>query len=130
MIRQLSGKNSPIKLLETSFYGALAPFANWLTVSALSGISDDFDRYNDYKAAVKFVKDMGIEMFNRETDGEKGYGNAITIDLFAIQKLLTKARETLDNCVDHPPDVPSKLEDFSVWREAVQQLTSSLSHTF
>jgi hypothetical protein len=24
---------------------------------------------------------MGIEMFNREADGDKGYGNAITIDL-------------------------------------------------
>ncbi|MDA3925275.1 MAG: NAD(P)-dependent oxidoreductase [Kiritimatiellae bacterium] len=81
LVRQLSGENSPIKLLETSFYGDLSPFSNWLTVSVLSGIWVDFDRYNDYKAAVNFMKDMGIEMFNREADGDKGYGNAITIDL-------------------------------------------------
>jgi len=81
LIRQLSGESSPIKLLETSFYGTLAPFANWLTVSILSGIWSDFDRYNDYKAAMKFMKEMGIEIFNRETDSDKGYGDAMTLDL-------------------------------------------------
>ncbi|MDR2849001.1 MAG: hypothetical protein LBW77_00400 [Verrucomicrobiota bacterium] len=81
LVRQLSGTQSPIKMLETSFYGDLAPFAKWLTVSILSGIWPDFDRYNDYKAAVKFLKDIGIELVNREADSEKGYGNAITLDI-------------------------------------------------
>jgi D-3-phosphoglycerate dehydrogenase len=81
LIRQISGENSPIKLLETSYYGALSPFANWLTVSVLSGLCVDFDRYNDYKAALNFIKEMGIDMFNREIDDDKGYGNAMTIDL-------------------------------------------------
>jgi len=81
LVRQLSGAETPIKILETSFYGALAPFGKWLTVSVLSGIWHDFDRYNDYKAAAKYVKEMGIELINREVDDEKGYGNAVTIDL-------------------------------------------------
>lgn len=81
LVRQFSGTQNPIKMLETSFYGELAPFGKWLTVSILSGIWHDFDRYNDYKAAVKFLKEMGIELVNREADTEKGYGNAITIDL-------------------------------------------------
>lgn len=81
LIRQISGSENPIKMLETSFYGALAPFGKWLTVSILSGIWQDFDRYNDYKAAVNFLKEMGIELVNREADIEKGYGNAVTIDL-------------------------------------------------
>ena len=59
LVRQLSGTQTPIKILETSFYGALAPFGKWLTVSVLSGIWHDFDRYNDYKAAMKYVKEMG-----------------------------------------------------------------------
>jgi D-3-phosphoglycerate dehydrogenase len=81
LVRQLSGAATPIKILETSFYGALAPFGKWLTVSVLSGIWHDFDRYNDYKAATKYVKEMGIELINREVNDEKGYGNAVTIDL-------------------------------------------------
>ncbi len=81
LVRQFAGAQVPIKMLETSFYGELAPFGKWLTVSVLSGIWHDFDRYNDYKAAVKFLKEMGIELVNREADAEKGYGNAITIDI-------------------------------------------------
>jgi Phosphoglycerate dehydrogenase and related dehydrogenases len=81
LIRQISGVNSPIKSLETSFYGDLAPFSKWLSVAVLSGIWHEFDRYNDYKAATKFLSDMGIDLVNRETDNDKGYGNSITLDL-------------------------------------------------
>jgi len=81
LVRQISGTDNPIKMIETSFYGDLSPFGKWLTVSILSGIWPDFDRYNDHKAAVKFLKDMGIELVDREADSEKGYGNAMTIDL-------------------------------------------------
>ncbi|NLC82313.1 MAG: hypothetical protein GX748_14135, partial [Lentisphaerae bacterium] len=81
LVRQISGTQTPIKMIETSFYGDLAPFGKWLTVSILSGIWSEFDRYNDYKAAVKFLKERGIELVNREADTEKGYGCAITIDL-------------------------------------------------
>ena len=86
LVRQISGTDNPIKMIETSFYGELSPFGKWLTVSILSGIWPDFDRYNDYKAAVKFLKEMGIELVDREADGDKGYGNAITIDLTVERK--------------------------------------------
>ncbi len=81
LIRQISGTAAPIKRISTSFYGNLAEFDKWLTVSALSGIWENFDRYNDYRAALDFVEEMGIELVNRTADGEKGYGDAITIDL-------------------------------------------------
>jgi len=81
LVRQMSGTQAPLKMIETSFYGDLAPYGKWLTVSILSGIWPDFDRYNDYNAASKFLKKMGIELVDRETDSEKGYGNAMTIDL-------------------------------------------------
>jgi D-3-phosphoglycerate dehydrogenase len=84
LVRQLAGTTRPIKLIETSFYGQLAPFGKWLTVSLLSGLWKEFDRYNDYKAAVKFLKEMGIELVNRETI-DKGYGNALTVDISVEQ---------------------------------------------
>jgi len=81
LARQIAGTNNPIQMIKTSFYGDLTPFSKWLTVSILSGIWEAFDRYNDYKAAAAFVKDMGIELVNREPATDKGYGNAMTIDL-------------------------------------------------
>lgn len=81
LARQIAGARVPIKLIETSYYGDLAPYGKWLTVSLLSGIWHEFDRYNDYKAAVKFVREMGIELIHREASEEKGYGSSITIDL-------------------------------------------------
>jgi predicted regulator of amino acid metabolism with ACT domain len=72
---------APIKMVETSFYGQLEPYANWLLVSVLSGLWEGFDRLNDYKAAVQFLQEMGIEHVNRTVDPEKGFPNSITIDL-------------------------------------------------
>jgi predicted regulator of amino acid metabolism with ACT domain len=75
-------------------------------VSILSGIWHDFDRYNDYKAAVKFLKEMGIDLVNREADAEKGYGSAVTIDLtvelpnqslksFSVRGTVTESAQTV-----------------------------------
>ena len=81
LTRALSGLTAPVKMIETSFYGQLEPYANWLLVSILSGIWEGFDRLNDHKAALKFMKEMGIEYINRSVDPEKGFQNSITIDL-------------------------------------------------
>ncbi len=81
LTRALSGVAAPIKMVETSFYGQLEPYANWLLVSVLSGLWEGFDRLNDYKAAVQFLQEMGIEHVNRTVDPEKGFPNSITIDL-------------------------------------------------
>jgi len=112
LIRQISGENSPIKLLETSYYGALSPFANWLTVSVLSGIWVDFDRYNDHKAAVNFMKDMGIEMFNRETDDDKGYGNAMTIDLTVEHPELGLKQYSIRGTLTEGVQTVSRIDEF------------------
>ncbi|MEA2068338.1 MAG: hypothetical protein U9P12_03975, partial [Verrucomicrobiota bacterium] len=34
-----------------------------------------------YDAALEYLKEMGVEYFNRETDTSKGYGNSITVDV-------------------------------------------------
>jgi D-3-phosphoglycerate dehydrogenase len=81
LTRALSGATAPLKMIETSFYGQLEPYGAWLLVSILSGIWEDFDRFNDYQAALKFLKEMGIEYVNRTVDPEKGFANSITIDL-------------------------------------------------
>jgi len=81
LTRALAGVAAPVKMIETSFYGELEPYANWLLISVLSGLWEGFDRLNDYKAAVKFLKEMGIEYVNRPVDPDKGFHNSITLDL-------------------------------------------------
>ena len=81
LTRELAGRNAPLRAIETSFYGQLEPYTKWLLVSILAGVSEDFDRFNDYDAAAKFLVEMGIEYNNRPIDPEKGFPNSITIDL-------------------------------------------------
>jgi D-3-phosphoglycerate dehydrogenase len=47
----------------------------------VAGLSDEFDRAMDSHAAQKFLADKGIEYVNRAPESQKGYGEAITIDL-------------------------------------------------
>lgn len=79
--RLLAGSETPIKEIETSFYGQLEAFSDWLIVPILSGVCEDFDRFNDHKAAVRFLKDAGIGYTNRQVDAEKHFSNSLTVDI-------------------------------------------------
>jgi D-3-phosphoglycerate dehydrogenase len=83
LCRCMVGKSSKPKNIETSFYGQLAGFADWMLVPIVAGFEDDFDRFSDHQAALKFLKEMGINYLNREVDEKKGYGNSITVDMTA-----------------------------------------------
>ncbi len=81
LCRNIVGRQSALKMLETSFYGDLEPYGNWLAVPIVAGIWEDFERGMDYHAAFSFLEEMGIEYVSREVDANKRYGNSITIDL-------------------------------------------------
>jgi D-3-phosphoglycerate dehydrogenase len=81
LCRCLLGKNATPKSIETSFYGSLEPYADWLLVPIVAGIWEDFDRSMDCAAAKRYLGEMGIEHVNRETDPRKRYENSITLDM-------------------------------------------------
>jgi len=81
LCRSIVPKNRPPKLLETSIYGTLEPFAEWLLTPIVAGICDDFDRSMDYRQAQVFLQEMGIEYKNRDVDPQKKFDNSITVDL-------------------------------------------------
>ena len=58
-------------MLETSFYGELANYKDWLLVQVLAALSEEFDRSMGYDAAIDYLKEKGVEYFNRETDPSK-----------------------------------------------------------
>lgn len=81
LCRCLVGRKSPLKLVETSFYGDLQQFADWLMVPITAGLAEDFDLSMDYQSAKDYLEEMGIEYVNRDVDDDKGYGQSITVDL-------------------------------------------------
>ncbi|MEN7972212.1 MAG: NAD(P)-dependent oxidoreductase [Verrucomicrobiota bacterium] len=81
LCRSIAGGNKQMKLIETSFYGDLAAYGDWLLVQIVAALSDDFDRTQGYDAALDYLKEMGVEYFNRDTDTSKGYGNSLTVDV-------------------------------------------------
>jgi D-3-phosphoglycerate dehydrogenase len=83
LCRLMVGKESKLKLIETSFYGSLKTYANWLLVPMVAALSEEFDGTMDYRAALKYLQDMGVDYNDRQTDERKGYENSITIDLTA-----------------------------------------------
>lgn len=81
LCRCLVGRNSALKQIETSFYGSLERYADWLIVPIVAGVWDDFEMSMDFRAARTYLDDMGIEYVNRQIDSKKGYESSITIDM-------------------------------------------------
>ncbi|MDA0576656.1 MAG: NAD(P)-dependent oxidoreductase [Verrucomicrobia bacterium] len=81
MCRSMLGRVMPLKRIETSFYGDLAPYSDYLLVPLVAGIWDEFVPGMDHRAARVFLQDRGIDYDNRGVDHEKGYGSSITVDI-------------------------------------------------
>ncbi len=83
MCLKLSPLQGKPRRIETSFYGQLQPYAKWLMVPVVAALYEDFDRSLSYAEALHYLKEMGIEYVDRETDPAKGYESSITIDLLS-----------------------------------------------
>ncbi|MFH0954296.1 MAG: NAD(P)-dependent oxidoreductase [Verrucomicrobiota bacterium] len=112
LCRQVVGKDLKLKQIETSFYGSLGKFADWLAVPITAALSEDFDRSSDPKAALKYLKDMGVDYNNRETDESKGYGNSITVDLTGTLDAGTLHHASVRGTVAEGVIMISRINDF------------------
>ncbi len=83
LARQVVGRGAQLELVETSFYGSLKPYAEWLLVPIVAALDPSFDRASDHAAARRALREAGIEYTDRETDEHKGFHNSLTIDLVA-----------------------------------------------
>lgn len=81
LARAFLGPDAQLKLIETSFYGTLKPYAKWLLSPIVSALDESFDRSMGADAAAKYLAKMGIDYNDRETDERKGFENSITLDL-------------------------------------------------
>lgn len=112
LCRHVVGYGRKLKLIESSFYGELSPYANWLILPMSSGIIEDFDRSKDYAGALQYFHDMGLEYDNRETDESKGYANSLTIDLTAFVGTNQLRKASVRGTVAEGRVMISRIDDF------------------
>jgi D-3-phosphoglycerate dehydrogenase len=112
LARCLVGRGTTLKQIETSFYGRLEPFADWLMVPVVAGIWEDFDRSMDFRAARKYLTDMGIEYVNRQADKTKGYGESVTVDLISEVDADNLRRLSIRGTVAESTIMVSRINEF------------------
>lgn len=88
--RAYLGEGNPSRI-ETSFYGELARFNQYMLSPIAAGLAEDFAPDQTPNDAERFFQTRGIEVANRVVDNDKLYGEAMTIDLFAGHNPIHKA---------------------------------------
>jgi D-3-phosphoglycerate dehydrogenase len=81
--RAIVGTGATPKVIQTSIYGTLEPYADWLLTPAVAGICPEMDRSSDHGSVCDYLAEMGIEYENRTTDPKKHFASSITVDLEA-----------------------------------------------
>jgi len=112
LCRSMAGTHKKMKLIETSFYGNLKPYSNWLLVQIVAALSDEFDRTQGYDAALAYLKEMGVEYFNRETDLSKGFENSMTVDVTTSVDAANFQRISVRGTVTEGNMMISRINDF------------------
>ncbi len=81
--RACLGKDANPGRIETSYYGSLAQFNQYMLSPIAAALADEFAPDQAPSDAEKLFAERGIEVSNREVDNDKHYGESMTIDLFA-----------------------------------------------
>lgn len=74
--------NSPFEI-QTTFYGKLNKYADWMLAPILNGISSNYDPVSIASNPGEFLNSSGIRIKHREPEEDKKYGDSMTIDLLA-----------------------------------------------
>jgi len=90
LARHYLGESRPPHKVETSFYGNLKQYSEWMLAPITAGISNEFDPYLDAQDAHSFLESRGIDFKDRDADDSKNYGESMTIDLFEGSDSITQ----------------------------------------
>lgn len=112
LCRGMVGREERLQCISSSFYGSLAPYGQWLILPVLSGALEEFSRSNDYASALQYLKDMGVEYEDRETDQQKGFENSITIDMRVLLDATRTRACSVRGTVAENNVMISRIDDF------------------
>ncbi len=110
--RGVLGKQTRLKLIETSFYGSLQPFGQWLLTPVTAALSADYDTVLDHKSTLAFLSDMGVDYVNREVDSHKAYTNSITVDLTGHVDAEHLVRASVRGTIEEGNQLVARINDF------------------
>ncbi|MEI6564487.1 MAG: 3-phosphoglycerate dehydrogenase family protein [bacterium] len=106
------GKETNLKQIDLSCYGALKPFRGWLIVPVVAGLWKELDSSMDSKAALKFLEGRGVVYQGRETDDRKGFANSITVDLTGSVDVSTLRQVSVRGTVTEGTIMISRINQF------------------
>ncbi|MFO7871682.1 MAG: NAD(P)-dependent oxidoreductase [Kiritimatiellia bacterium] len=112
LCRKFVGTKTTLKLIETSFYGDLEPFSDWLLIAVMAGLSEEVDMSMDFPEVREYLADMGIEYVNRRVDPLKKYGDSITVDLTAAVDPENLRRSSIRGTVAEDTKMVSRIDGF------------------
>ncbi|MCA1809072.1 MAG: hypothetical protein LC725_06440, partial [Lentisphaerae bacterium] len=112
LCRHLLGPCAKLKAMESSFYGNLAPFGDWLMIPIVTALGDKIDQPLDHKAARQYLEEMGVTINNREPDARKKFDNSITIDLVGSLDAGKLQRVSVRGTVTEGVLMISRINDF------------------
>ncbi len=112
LCRCLVRRASTPKHIETSIYGDLADYADWLLTPIVAGICDSADRSMDYRSALAYLEEMGISYHKRDVDESKGYGNSITVDLTAARDTVNDRHVSVRGTITEGMQIISRINEF------------------
>ena len=110
--RRVLGADTRLKLVETSFYGSLKPYAKWLLSPVTAGLSAEYDTSLDHAATRAFLADMGVDYLDRPTDDRKAYTNSITLDLIGNVDAERLVRASVRGTVEEGNLLVARINDF------------------
>jgi D-3-phosphoglycerate dehydrogenase len=112
LCRHMVGRSTTPRLLETTFYGSLQPFADWLLISIVAGLCEDCDSAMSVREARERLEAMGVEYVNRPGDPEKGFESSITVDLTSEVDSETLRRMSIRGTVAEGVLMVSRINEF------------------
>lgn len=112
LCRCLVGRDNKVTLIETSFYGSLQPFGDWLLIPIVAAIKEDLDRSLDNRPAKRYLDEVGIEYVNRSVDSGKGFENSMTVDFTAPVDANTLRRVSVRGTLTEGNMMISRINDF------------------
>jgi D-3-phosphoglycerate dehydrogenase len=104
------GVNRAVRKIETSFYGDLQKYSEWLLPPIVAGLSTDFDSFSDPEEAEQYLAEKGVEYVNRDPDPHKAFDNSITIDLLEGDEVIKQV--SLRGTIAEGNLMISRIDDF------------------
>lgn len=112
LARKLLGPETRLQGAQTRFYGSLKPYADWLVKPVAAGLSAEYDRGKGHKETLAFLKDMGVDYAERETEAGAAFENSIAVELTGHVDAEHLVKASVRGTVEEGNLLVARMDDF------------------